>query len=731
MLNELLTVERGARQAGVEITTVHPDIQAPAKRISTLRVSLNENGDNTNAAPVPEDAELWTLRNHNKNSFPFVQVNPLLDEVAVRTWQTWTRDHPRWKPHEARAQLLQLAEQGALRREELGEWATKPVMAALRRRLAQVVVLEGTEAAALPSALRRFLLACDSNAGGDPLTFLKAVRAQVVAGLRTAATDAWTRCSVALLVGGKGALWVDADGKWPRSLTDKRIIAPVSRALTASESSQDAVTGLCGLTGQQTQLVSDTFPRADLPIIGPTILFSRFQGDPPKERYGRCGSETMPVGENLALRLAAAAKALTAPEHKGITWRALPGEAPKQNDLLLAFVEAAPDAPAVGMLAQGDDEEDYSEEVSDAVAAASDSIAAFEKRCERLIGAIRGKVTGDFRLTPVHVAVFRKVDPANRKVVFAGAPTVADLYDASVNWAAGERNVPPWLTLPVLPKGKRKPWPMAPPHIAPLGLIPFSKQLFLRRGTERQEVVGMPAAEALGLFLEPADLQGGPARRRVQRILRMVLARREALVSGTAHAQRRGFDSLKDFDRREALRTVTMLGLLTYKLGRSKEVYMSDTAFKLGQLLAAADIVHAGYCADVRSGAVPPSLLGNQVFTMAQTAPAEALAALCRRWKPYDGWAKKAARERDRADRLVASKDAKEQRRGWDIRKALRHAREMGPLAEGLGPALAGCEVNDTFRAELLLGYIAGLPKAQGENAGDTNETTNTGGEED
>jgi hypothetical protein len=211
----------------------------------------------------------------------------------------------------------------------------------------------------------------------------------------------------------------------------------------------------------------------------------------------------------------------------------------------------------------------------------------------------------------------------------------------------------------------------------------------------------------------------------------MVLARREALVSGTAHAQRRGFDSLKDFDRREALRTVTMLGLLTYKLGRSKEVYMSDTAFKLGQLLAAADIVHAGYCADVRSGAVPPSLLGNQVFTMAQTAPAEALAALCRRWKPYDGWAKKAARERDRADRLVASKDAKEQRRGWDIRKALRHAREMGPLAEGLGPALAGCEVNDTFRAELLLGYIAGLPKAQGENAGDTNETTNTGGEED
>ena len=45
---------------------------------------------------------------------------------------------------------------------------------------------------------------------------------------------------------------------------------------------------------------------------------------------------------------------------------------------------------------------------------------------------------------------------------------------------------------------------------------------------------------------------------------------------------------------------------------------MQGTAFKLGQLLAAADIVHAGYCADVRGGAVPPALLGNQVFAMAQ-----------------------------------------------------------------------------------------------------------------
>ena len=143
---------------------------------------------------------------------------------------------------------------------------------------------------------------------------------------------------------------------------------------------------------------------------------------------------------------------------------------------------------------------------------------------------------------------------------------------------------------------------------------------------------------------------------------------------------------------------------------------MNETAFKLGQLLAGADVVHAGYCADVRGGDVPPSLLGNQVFAMAQNAPTKALAMLCRRWKPYDGWANKAARELDRAKKLMESQKNDEQQRGWDIKKALRHAREMGPLAAELAPALEGCRVDDTFLAELLLGYIAGFPKAQKES---------------
>jgi hypothetical protein len=185
-----------------------------------------------------------------------------------------------------------------------------------------------------------------------------------------------------------------------------------------------------------------------------------------------------------------------------------------------------------------------------------------------------------------------------------------------------------------------------------------------------------------------------------------------------------GPDLSKDYDLNDVLRTITLLGVLLYKLDRNKEVYMKETAFKLGQLLAAADIVHAGYCADVRKGDVPPALLGNQIFTIAQTAPVKALSMLGRRWKPYAGWAKKAMRDTKWAEELINSGKNKDVQRGWDIKKALRYAREMGSLAPTIAQSLNDCRVDDVFRAELLLGYMAGFPNVQKEHGAVSDERT-------
>ena len=141
---------------------------------------------------------------------------------------------------------------------------------------------------------------------------------------------------------------------------------------------------------------------------------------------------------------------------------------------------------------------------------------------------------------------------------------------------------------------------------------------------------------------------------------------------------------------------------------------MTDVAFRLGQLLAVADLVHRGFCMDERNGQVPPTLLGNSVYAIAQADPARALAVLSRRWKVYGGWQHRA--DREAAEALTKKENPKpgERERGWAIWKGLSQARRFQPLAQELAGGLPDrTAVDDRFRAELLLGYVAGMPKAE------------------
>jgi len=719
MLNELLIVERGARQAGIEMPLSHPDVKDAARK-PTLHVFLDSHGHVARVKAIAlsrlKERPLWKLVDGQKNSFPFIQPKPLWDNEAIQHWKRRLSKRP--SDLEKRQLFLELALVSNVRSVDLGEWASAGMLKALRQRRKSLILMEQSDIAVLPTTIDRFLVACDKVSGGDPSKLTREIAHRLIEELQVSASADLLEAAISLCMetGNKsGALYFDAEGSFQFDLTDDRLLEQLCQHLRKIDLDRAQRRGFCSITGKENVvLVSGNFSQPNLPIIQQSFLFARNGDIPAASRYGKNSSDSIPVGYMTDIRLRAAVEALCSADRRGKTWRAIPGEAPKQSDLLLAFVDEALDVPAVSLLAGN--EEDLSEEEPNSVADSASSVAAFEKRTERLIEAVRAKIKVDLRNTPVRLMVIRKVDPANRKVVFASAPTVAEVYNAATTWVTGERNMPSWLTLQVFRKGERKPHPMPPPHVAPLDLIAFSKKVYIRGGTESQEVVGLTAAETLRCFLDPSGNGDLSPRHRVKRVLRLVLRRRATLVTGSAHALRRGFDSAKDYDRHETLRTITILGVLLHKLDRNKEVYMNETAFKLGQLLEAADVVHAGYCADVRGGAVPTSLLGNQIFSMAQTAPNKALAMFCRRWKPYDGWAKKAARDPNRAEALIASKQKGDQQRGWDIKKALRHAREMGPLAADLAPALEGCRVDDTFLAELLLGYIAGLPKAQKED---------------
>lgn len=715
MLNELLVIERGVRQANIDVGQRHPDVKDAGKK-SALLVQLNENGQVVRVQVLQHGVTPWTIRNGQHNSFPYVQLSyPLWYREDGEKWRETVLTK---KGAERRIELLSLATTARYNADAFANWPGDGLVKGLRKRSKQLESLMNTDGAVVEATIVRFLIACSQS----PQQLIEDVTKFLLANLDQTAQNDWVDVAVSLLVGKNiknvwkcdGALLFEASG-FPLSITDPKLVPLVSQGLQSHiTDAGNNTSGICGLTGSHEQLLSGTFHQPKLPVLGQTYLFAKNSEIPANDRYGRLGSDSMPVGQGTADRLDAAIRALTSDDRKNITWRAIPGEAPKQSDLLLAFVEAIPDAPVAGALA----EDDFSDEASKTASDVSDSIASYEKRTERMIVMVKARIGSDITKTPVQIMIFRKVDPANRKVTYADTITVDGLYQAAIDWTKGERNLPPWVMLPVLMKGESKLRLMPPPHIAPFGLISFTKQLFIRGGTERQEVIGIPASEALRLFLAPANL----AHHRSHHMLQLVLTRRSKLLLGVAHAihtpecGKQRSENIKKFDSNEALRTITVLGELLYKLSREKEVYMDETAFKLGQLLAVADVVHAGYCADVRSGAIPPALLGNQVFTMAQSAPAKALAILGRRWKPYDGWAKRVGRELIRIEKMIESNNKDEQQRGWDIRIAISQARRMGLIATDIAPSLENCHVDDVFRAELLLGYIAGLPNSHQED---------------
>ncbi len=134
---------------------------------------------------------------------------------------------------------------------------------------------------------------------------------------------------------------------------------------------------------------------------------------------------------------------------------------------------------------------------------------------------------------------------------------------------------------------------------------------------------------------------------------------------------------------------------------------MEDAGFKLGQLLSAVDAVHMGYCAEVRSGDIPPTLVGNSVFAMAGRSPDRALEVLQTRWKPYHAWATKAGTRREFSPN-------KDDARGWMVIRAVSQARHAKRLCQELRDTLSlmrreGRTPDEAFRAELLLGYVAGV----------------------
>ncbi len=701
MLNELMLLQETLESVGVAVAVRHPDIKPLGKR-PILRVFLGSDSEVTSVEIISAEVapKYWSIRDGKHNSFPQISLKkdaskPHKDQ-PLRPGIT-SQDRERLR--KARQQTARLAALEALRETIVINLSrivtdTRPwPPSSHRKRIGERgdVVENSGKAPQFVELSRRFLNA-DSSA-----LLIECERRLYMVLAANPDKDGLDLATALSFEGGCDFLFdCKAEGSLVPAASPESLPA-VSLALASKDSQigendgNSAGGGKCGLSGDVGPLVDDKFPEANFPLLGPTFLHAKNEQTPCNFRYGVTGPRSMPVNRERASRLQASAEELTNAARKNKTWRSVAAEKPKTWDLLIAFIDKQPDAAVANALVE--DEADFE--------------CLAKRSCKLLDGRVETIPAG----AHLEILILRKLDPANKKVVYQASRNVDALAAFARDWRDGCKNVPEIRLFSPSRRRGEKPSMQGPGFIAPGAVVAILRRVFTHGGKDSAEAPGLSFADAFRLLASP----NGANQRSILRILGITLARSGQLLAGVGHARSRSRAEFHEFDRLSALDAVSLLGILLLKLNHSKDKYMNELPYLLGQLLAGADTLHRGYCFDQRGGSIPPSLLGNSLLSAAGKNPASALAQLLKRWKPYHGWA-----DRTRAKRNLKAEIAKVGTESSEGRKLLQislgawasvRLKEITPtISAGLDDVK---RPDDVYKAKLLLGYLAGLPKAE------------------
>lgn len=431
----------------------------------------------------------------------------------------------------------------------------------------------------------------------------------------------------------------------------------------------------CSLSGLPDTFIGDKMPQPNLPALGLTYLMSMNPATPCQSRYGMSSTAIYPIGERSGQRLSDALHFVTSADREGKTFAKVPSGSSDSSDLLIAYLEDAPDSglPIADLFADlGDSPDGMS--------------GLYEERTKKLIDALRGK-GANITDTAIRIFAISKLDPGRYQVLFGGRYCVAELEAGLREWFRGMRNLPA-LYLPFPGgKGQKAEW-RAPSRPSPIDVLRTFKTLWIRQGAESASVPGVDLGQIYDLMLgRDAEI----ARPLLNRLLGLV----EALMCGLGMLWTNP-KAVPDRGRKEGLIVLPVIGLLLLKLGFRREEYMESREYLVGQFLQLADRLHKVYCDEVRKGAVPPQLAGNAVLGSALQSPERAFQMVCQRIRVYLAW----------ADTVTGEKA------GLAIWLRRRIGEVCRQLAEQQGPSV---RIDDAGRAQLFLGYLGDLKNKEQE----------------
>ncbi len=410
-------------------------------------------------------------------------------------------------------------------------------------------------------------------------------------------------------------------------------------------------------------------PEVKLPVIGGVKLRAMTSESPCQFRYGTIDAASFRIGADSRKRVKGAIEWLGSPDREGETWGRADGK-----ELIFAYPAMLHKPPPKLVACLGAHKAD-------------DSEARFAKYAEEVVDCLRG-LSPSLKDVELRVFSLRKMDKARTKVVFHRNYSAQRLADAAKEWQQGCDNIP---------DVRMKAWGKEKGEITcvqceipfPLQIAECLNRVWKLDGTSKCEVKSIPKSTGIELLLDEST-----AFHHVPHLLAVALQNGKGLFLSLGNSLHRDeVIKLNGFNKHEQLMPA-ILGLLLWKIGIGKEIYMNNSPYLVGRMLKLADELHAVYCKEVRKNNLPPQLLGNALMVAALDSPTQALAQLALRIAPYLGWARTNSTDSAGLSRYFL--------------------KEFGLVESKLRDKALPTRLDDAARAQLLLGYISGSSQTDG-----------------
>lgn len=452
-------------------------------------------------------------------------------------------------------------------------------------------------------------------------------------------------------------------------------VCKLNKCLLTEDTDQHAesIVNLNDAFGIPFQAIEEPMPNVKLAGGFDVTLRTMFKEQRCQTRYGKIENASYPISPKIRMDLQAALEWAGSSEQKDTTWINT-----DKNEVLFAYPSSLPKQPVsfTAFFKQN-----------------CDKSIEFSSQAKQFIQELRQtkEIGTDSNAKRITIFVLRKIDKARTKVVYTCQTDPDELEKCSEEWTLGCANLPPFSF-------------GTPKTLYPLDIADVLNRFWKQDGeVATDKFKPVPRYHGIEILMDSKLSVSADLHRLSE----------SAMSIGSFFGNLSANNARNQPMQEKAKDMLALMGLFFYRERIGKEKYMESLPYLYGQLLKAADELHALYCKVVRNGEVPQQFVGGALFQSAAEAPIRTLNILSQRIMPYYLWAK--------SYRLkgIMEADKEIRRAGWLYWIC---EQTVNKLQNSWTPQT---RFSDEEKAQLFIGYLAAFPKEEQSEKNSEEDSTN------